>query len=458
MMNQEAYFSVEELFISITDQNGIIQSGNDVFVRVSGYDREKLINRPHNVIRHPDMPKTVFRMLWREIQAGNIMGAYVKNRAVDGKHYWVFATILPKEGGYFSMRIKPTSKFFELIPQLYSRILQHEKSNGMDSAEAFLLEQLKGLGFESYSHFLKEALYEELKSRDEKIAESQQSEKKHDTSVNMNKTLFEMASLSERSKRGTVDLFTSFNGFKEMHSQFSGVSTTILKTCEQLENLSLNMSVMANKLGKEGPSLSMIALAFQKSSRDISGRFSKFGTSVAEIEKAALEMRFSVCVGRLLVEMLSFFINETRGKSNSHEAMVEFMRDFHVLSTGVKTTLEWVNESQMSGLQELKDFLQLTTNLRNQVMSLDLIRIGGKLEGSRTMRTEEVFIPYVNQIVKHIQSIEEPVLKVGGVTEKMLELYEDVKHNLEEVSSQLLMLEMIRYREHRIIAELEDAA
>jgi hypothetical protein len=91
-------------------------------------------------------------------------------------------------------------------------------------------------------------------------------------------------------------------------------------------------------------------------------------------------------------------------------------------------------------------------------MSLDLIRIGGKLEGSRTMRTEEVFIPYVNQIVKHIQSIEEPVLKVAGVTEKMLELYEDVKHNLEEVSSQLLMLEMIRYREHRIIAELEDAA
>ena len=136
-MNQESNFSFEEMFISATDQHGIIESGNDVFVRVSGLEKEKLLNSPHNIIRHPDMPKTVFRMLWREIQNGNIICAYVKNRSVDGKHYWVFATLLPKEGGFYSTRIKPSSAFFELIPQLYARMLQHEKSNGMDACAVF---------------------------------------------------------------------------------------------------------------------------------------------------------------------------------------------------------------------------------------------------------------------------------------------------------------------------------
>lgn len=115
-MNQESHFSIDELFISDTDQRGIIQSG---------------------------------------------MGAYVKNRSVDGRHYWVFAVILPKQDGYFSMRIKPTSKCFTLIPQLYAKVLQAEKANGMDAGEVFLLKQLKSLGFSTYSDFMKDARWNE---------------------------------------------------------------------------------------------------------------------------------------------------------------------------------------------------------------------------------------------------------------------------------------------------------
>jgi len=411
-MNQESYFGIEELFISITDHRGIILSGNDVFVRVSGYAREKLIGRPHNVIRHPDMPKTAFRLVWREIQAGNIVGAYVKNRSIDGSHYWVFATILPMKDGYFSMRMKPSSAIFNVIPQLYAKMLQLEKANGMDAAESFLTEQLKSLGFNSYSDFMKAALFEEMSSRDRKMVEMKKNEDGPDTAVCANPTLFEMGLLSDRSRRGMEEVFSYFENLKELQSNFSGVSGVILKTCEQLENLSLNMSVMANKLGKEGPSLSMIALAFQKSSREISSRFAKFGSSVDEIEKATREMRFSVCVARMLVEMMHQFVDETKAKSEQQEQVQIFMRDFKILIEAVKGTMEWVNQCQMNGLQELKEFLRLTTNLRNLVLSLDLIRMGGKLEGSRTTRTEEVFVPYVNKILDHIQSIEEPVLRL----------------------------------------------
>ena len=102
--------------------------------------------------------------------------------------------------------------------------------------------------------------------------------------------------------------------------------------------------------------------------------------------------------------------------------------------------------------------MRLTTNLRNLVLSLDLIRMGGKLEGSRTTLTEEVFVPYVNKILDHIQSIEEPVLKVASTTEQLVDLYLNVMGNVEEVGSQLVKMDMIRYHEHHIIAELEKAA
>ena len=77
--DQEVQFAIDEMLISRTDKTGIIQSGNDVFVRCSGYDREKLIGSPHNIIRHPDMPKCIFKLLWDTIKIDKPIMAYVKN-------------------------------------------------------------------------------------------------------------------------------------------------------------------------------------------------------------------------------------------------------------------------------------------------------------------------------------------------------------------------------------------
>ena len=76
-------FHIEELFFSTTDSQGVIQSGNDVFTRVSGYDESELIGKPHSKIRHPDMPACVFRIFWNRLIAGQSIAAYVKNRAKE---------------------------------------------------------------------------------------------------------------------------------------------------------------------------------------------------------------------------------------------------------------------------------------------------------------------------------------------------------------------------------------
>ncbi len=88
---REAKFEIDELFFSITDQASTILSGNEVFVRISGYKKEELLGQFHNIIRHPDMPRVVFKMLWDHLKRDKPVVAYVKNKTKDGGYYWVLA-------------------------------------------------------------------------------------------------------------------------------------------------------------------------------------------------------------------------------------------------------------------------------------------------------------------------------------------------------------------------------
>ncbi|HEV8513342.1 MAG TPA: PAS domain-containing protein [Cyclobacteriaceae bacterium] len=83
------------VIISETDLHGTILSANDPFCTISGYSREELIGRSHNIIRHPSMPKELFRQLWMTIKKGDTFRAVIKNRTKSGDHYWVNATIMP---------------------------------------------------------------------------------------------------------------------------------------------------------------------------------------------------------------------------------------------------------------------------------------------------------------------------------------------------------------------------
>jgi PAS domain S-box-containing protein len=102
--------------VSETDTRGIITYANKKFCEVSQYSLDELIGKPHNIIRHPDMPKSVFKELWDTIKAGKIWQGEVKNRRKDGSHYWVYATVGPLLDAdgypyrYISMRIDITKQ------------------------------------------------------------------------------------------------------------------------------------------------------------------------------------------------------------------------------------------------------------------------------------------------------------------------------------------------------------
>ena len=111
--NREIEMQDEDILVSKTDTGGRIQFCNQAFVDISGFNDEELVGSPHNLVRHPDMPKEAFANLWQTIKSGFPWQGLVKNRAKNGDHYWVRANVTPtiEDGevtGYISIRTKPT--------------------------------------------------------------------------------------------------------------------------------------------------------------------------------------------------------------------------------------------------------------------------------------------------------------------------------------------------------------
>ena len=162
--DHECFFGEDEIIVSKTDTHGIIRYGNRVFINISGYSESELLGMPHSLLRHPDMPRCVFKLLWDTIAAGNEIFAYVKNLAKNGNYYWVHAHVTPtfdnngKIVGYHSNRRVPNRPAVTKMEALYRRLNDIESSHsdwrkGMAAAGLELNQTLENAGVE-YTTFI----------------------------------------------------------------------------------------------------------------------------------------------------------------------------------------------------------------------------------------------------------------------------------------------------------------
>lgn len=132
----ERFFDDNEIIVSKTDLKGRMTYVNETFCKIADYTEGELIGQPHSLIRHPDMPRAVFKLLWDTIQDGREIFAYVKNMAKSGDYYWVLAHVTPsydashKVIGYHSNRRVPDRAIVRnTIAPLYADILREEKQH-----------------------------------------------------------------------------------------------------------------------------------------------------------------------------------------------------------------------------------------------------------------------------------------------------------------------------------------
>ena len=291
--NTPRAFDISELFVSTTDRKGIITGFNEVFVRIAAYPGDELLQKPHNIIRHPDMPRCVFKLLWDYILDGKPIGAYVKNMAKTGEYYWVFALVVPIDDGFLSVRLKPTSKIFSTVMELYNTLLTHENSHGKDWRKGMkqsgdlLMASIMELGFESYEDFMLHALREEMQLRQQHLSVTAKG-----TTTNNQKQLW--------------TIFKQVEALNSLRQDLTERAAYFNKTGFEITKIALNASIMAAKLAKQGAALGIISEEVSKVASEIITESKCFATEVDRLKKTLQHASLLVALCVLLSEMLEF--------------------------------------------------------------------------------------------------------------------------------------------------------
>ena len=161
----EVFFPEDDIIVSKTNLKGHITYANDTFLSIAGYSEAEVLGKPHSMIRHPDMPRAVFQLLWQTIQAGEEIFAYVMNRAKNGDHYWVLAHVTPSLDaggniiGYHSNRRVPKRETINnVIIPLYKKLraieTSGERKGALERSTATLTSLLAEKGMTANEFFL----------------------------------------------------------------------------------------------------------------------------------------------------------------------------------------------------------------------------------------------------------------------------------------------------------------
>ncbi|MEO9820786.1 MAG: PAS domain-containing protein [Paracoccaceae bacterium] len=386
-------FRLEDLFFSRTDKRGVIQSGNATFQYISGYEWSDLVGAPHKIVRHPDMPKCVFYMLWEAIQKNEPIGGYVINRTRQGQPYWVYAVMMPWDDGYISIRLKPTSKILEKLKPIYEKLRRAEEQDGVSPEDGakVLLAELKEMGFSDYNHFMSDALIAETMDRISKLGKA----RPHVISALQN--IAEAVTVVEESG-GTVEMLFA-----------------------RTEQIPYNMRLQAGRLeGADGP-ISVISDNHRQMSQSLSHSLSGF-RDAAELGAGPLRVAMFVsAIASLIPEVMTVYSREPTGDTDSRKLDLDHLANLS----------DQYGKQSRSEVSQLADkarrFARICRDMRRMMSGLEMTRIMCKIERSKAQGDTEG----LDEIVNRLQSSEQDLNRV------MTEI-EDAVRVILETSDQLL--------------------
>jgi aerotaxis receptor len=396
---KEAEFNINELFFSTTNERGVIQFGNDVFVRVSGYQRDTLMGAPHSIIRHPDMPRSVFKLFWNTIQANLPIIAYVKNMAADGSYYWVLAFAFPVQGGYLSIRIKPSSELFEATKKIYSTVLEKEKEVGMDESLLFLEQQIRKAGFKDYTDFMIKAAFAELNNLEKHKEDIKKS--------GLQGTAAEISELSNISSAKLKECFVKIQGFQKSNATFVSTVGDLSAAFLKLKYISLNMNISAAKFQETGASLGVVAKEFSKLAEQIQAHLASLTDFVSVVSAGVEKSALGAVALDSQMSMVDFFIRESilkmQTSDNAFEDMLKNKGNFSTLfKNGTKdlaTEIASLEKSMGVVLDRMADVRKLTAGL-------SVIKQMGAVESARDSQVRQTFTHYLEEMQKFIDLLQ----------------------------------------------------
>lgn len=354
----EVPFSFDELFFSRTDERGVILAGNSVFQRVSIYSWDEILHKPHKIIRHPDMPKGVFWLLWDTIKKGEPIGAYVKNRAKDGRYYWVFAIVTPVDGGFLSVRLKPSSPLFETVQNEYAALRKSENRDNLrpEKSAKLLLSRLNELGYRDYNAFMASALRQEITARNAHLAQ------KEDMSL---ASFSSLVSSAQHLQDHTTHIFNAYEGHR--HVPF-------------------NLKVHAAKLGDKGAAIGVISSNYTVISDELQEKMRRFTDSGAQVAKTIDDGLFLAATARIQREVVAVFKEEEPNEGASLDTEMAKLEEQQLA----------YSKKAAAGLttiaNQVRQFKNTCVEMQKLTASLEVTRIMGKIQCS-TLDVSQTSLP-----------------------------------------------------------------
>ncbi|MFY0660390.1 MAG: PAS domain-containing protein [Shimia sp.] len=343
----EVRFANESIITSATDPRGVIQFANDKFVEVGGYSLEELINAPHKIMRHPDMPKGVFYLMWECLKAGQPICTYVKNKTKSGGYYWVLAVVTQTENGFLSARIRPGTELFETTKEMYVSLLQEEKDKNLtpEQSGARLLEMIKEAGYPTLEAYGIEALNLEFKNRN--IIEP-----------------------------NLVNSFSLMDELAEIISDMQDLVNSIEQGFERVRGEPVNLRILAGRLEGAGAALGTISQNYDAMAKEMHGLVGRLhdpeNGSLVQMYSAVSHGRWSMQIAQLLGEAYDNVQPEDKETDGAN-----LLKEHH----------ERMQQRSRSRLIEIssigKSIPDICRSLRRRINGLDVVKLLCKVESGR---------------------------------------------------------------------------
>lgn len=415
-IDSERPFGFDELFFSTTSPKGIIRTGNRVFERVAGFGPGELTGRPHNVIRHPDMPRAAFQLLWQYLESGRPIAAYVKNMAVDGSYYWVLATVVPFDGGYLSVRIKPSTAYFDAVRGVYAEVRAAEQAaeaagvprkEAVEASSLLLHELVAAAGFSGYDELMHVAAAAELHSRDAHIAGRR--------TVAALGAGARSGAASGDARAALVDIhrslsvllafldarFARLDDYVALNQKLASKSAFVLDLADGIRLASINAIVAAARLRDEGAALGVVADMMRSRSHGTAALVRSLTDDIAGAVDLLHSLGFTITLARLQAEMATAFVEEMLDERGAPaEAAGEGVQ---TLAGCIGASLDSLLGSLAALDGRLGRIAGDVSGLRELLKVLDALQTSGRIEASRMGSASafvQLFLGVRNQIVE----------------------------------------------------------
>lgn len=383
-LSGEVPFESGELFFSRTDKRGVIQAGNEVFQRISGFGWSELKGAPHKVVRHPDMPKGVFQLFWDRLGEDKKMVAYVKNRAKDGRHYWVTALTWPLEEGYMSVRMKPLSPLRGELEEMYKKLLTAEKEEGMTPVQSRdrLLAMLREKGFPDFDSFMSYALRQEME---------------------------ETAKLNHMPLTAVQQRFFAMS---DTIKELGGEVEELVEVIRAIRTVPMNMRILASRLENVGGPISAISVNYSQMLEEMSTWIKDFSEgekcTFARIRGAILEGQFLACASAVQSQMSKSFSDDMKRAEDKTE-LIENQRR---LDGEVERFREEAQESLKTIEKEVRRLSRSVLDMKRYVTGLSSTRMMCKIEAASLGNSDTALNGIVEQLDERQDEIERRLARV----------------------------------------------